>query len=78
MKHAHDVIAERRLDPAWVEKAARTPEWREIDPSDPEVERRFMAISERAGRILRVACVENDREIRIVTAFLDRNARGRR
>ncbi len=73
-KHARDVLAERKLDPAWVEKAARQPEWRMPDPDDPEVERRYLRIPERGGRVLRVACVENDQEIRIVTAFLDRNA----
>jgi hypothetical protein len=40
--------------------------------------RRYLRISERGGRVLRVACVENDWEIRIVTAFLDRNARRNR
>ena len=78
MKHARDVLLERDLDAAWIEKAARQPEWRRSDPDDPEVERRYMRIPERSGRVLRVACVENDREIRIVTAFLDRNARRNR
>ena len=74
-KHALDVLAERKLEAAWVERAAREPERREPDPGDPDVERRYRAIPERGGRVIRVACVENEREIRIVTAFLDRKAR---
>jgi len=77
-KHARDALLERKLQAAWIEQAAREPEWREADPDDPEVERRYLTIPERGGRVLRVACVENDREIRIVTAFLDRKARRRR
>ena len=74
-KHALDVLAERKLEAAWVEKAVREPERRESDPDDPEVERRYRTIPERGGRTIRVACVENEQEIRIVTAFLDRKAR---
>ncbi len=74
-KHALDVLRERKLEAGWIEKAVREPERREVDPIDPGVERRYLTIPERDGRVLRVACVENDREIRIVTAFLDRKAR---
>jgi len=73
-KHAEVALAERRLDVAWVEAAAREPEWSEPDP-DPTLERRFRAVPERDGRILRVVCVENHDTIVVVTAFLDRKAR---
>jgi hypothetical protein len=62
----------------WIEAAARRPDWREPDPSDPEVERRYLVIPELDGRVLRAACVEDDKEIRVVTTFLDRGARRRR
>jgi hypothetical protein len=39
------------------------------------IEQRFRAIPEHANRILRVACLESDREIRTITAFFDRKAR---
>lgn len=73
--HASTVMRERELKPEWVELAARAPAWREDEPGHPEVERRFRAVPDRGGRILRVAVVETDMEIRIVTAFLDRRAR---
>jgi hypothetical protein len=68
-------MAERRLDQTWVERTAREPEWIEPEPSDPALERRFRAVPERDGRILRVVCGEDDANITVVTAFLDRRAR---
>lgn len=73
--HAHLVMAERELADEWVERTVRVPEWREPDPADPAVERRFRTVPERENRILRVACVESDTDIRILSAFLDRGAR---
>lgn len=72
--HARTAIAERELAEAWVEAAALSPEWEAPDPR-PGVVRRYRAIPERGGRILRVACVETPDEIRILSAFLDRRAR---
>jgi len=72
--HARQVMRERRLESGWVERTAIAPEWVSIDPARPEIERRFAAIAEMSGRILRVAVVETADEIRIVTAFLDRRA----
>lgn len=74
-RHAETVIAQRDLSKSWIEEAVRKPDWRAPDPRDPEVERRFKSIAERAGRILRVACVEAEDEIRVVSAFIDRDAR---
>lgn len=73
--HARTAITERALDPAWIERTALQPEWTEPEPSDPALERRFRAVPERDGRILRVVCGEDDATITIVTAFLDRRAR---
>lgn len=73
--HARQVMAERELADEWVERTARLPEWREPDPVDPTVERRFRTVPERENRILRVACVESDTDIRILSTFLDRGAR---
>nr|WP_314256355.1 DUF4258 domain-containing protein [uncultured Devosia sp.] len=75
-QHAQQALAERELDLSWVERVIRAPQWREADP-DPAVTRYFGAVPERGGRYLRVACVENDENIRIVSAFLDRRARPR-
>jgi len=73
--HALVVLEERKLERAWVERAVYAPDWEQADPHAPGVVRRFAAIAERDGRILRVAVVETDTETRILTAFLDRRAR---
>jgi uncharacterized DUF497 family protein len=59
----------------WVERTVRAPTWIEPDPRDVTVERRFRAIDEFDGRILRVACVETATTIRVVSVMFDRNAR---
>ena len=74
-KHALAVMLERQIEADWVIRAVTSPQWREPDPGGPEVTRCFLALPERAGRYLRVACVETAAEIRILSAFLDRRAR---
>ncbi|WP_184260672.1 DUF4258 domain-containing protein [Rhodopseudomonas rhenobacensis] len=74
-KHARDAVLERTLDLDWIEKTVWEPTWSHPDPSRPGVERRFRAIPEFGGRILRVACLENADEVRILTVFFDRDAR---
>jgi hypothetical protein len=74
-RHALDALTERELQADWVEATVRAPDWREPDPHDPAVIRCFRVIPERGGRILRVALVETEAEIRILSAFLDRRAR---
>lgn len=75
--HAEHALAEREIELSWVERAVREPDWIEVDPQDSALERRFRAVPEREGRILRVVCAENDDTIVVVTAFLDRRARRR-
>lgn len=73
--HARDAVDERQIDPDWIECTAREPEWTIPDPRNAGVEQRFRAIPHFDGRILRVACYETEKEIRILTAFFDRDAR---
>lgn len=73
--HAETVMRERKLDPAWIEAAVRTPEWRTEDPAGAEAERRYRSIDALDGRVLRVVCVEAGDGIRIISAFIDRGAR---
>jgi hypothetical protein len=73
--HAAEVIRERALHLDWVEAAARNFEWSRPDPQGNGVEQRFRSITEYENRILRVACLENEEEIRIITAFFDRKAK---
>lgn len=72
--HALTVMRERGLDAGWVATVALAPLWTAPDPRDPAVERRFGVVPERDGKIMRVACVEDALEIRIISAFLDRGA----
>ncbi len=73
--HAETVLTERNLVKAWVERTVNEPEWRISDSRGDSAERRFRAIPERQGRVLRVICVETATEIRIISVFLDRRAR---
>jgi len=73
--HAQARLQERRLDPKWVEDTARKPEWTEPEPGDDTLERRFKAIPQGDGRILRVVCAETDTTIRVISAMFDRDAR---
>jgi hypothetical protein len=73
--HAEVAATERAIDHDWIERTAREPEWAAPDPIDPAVARRFRAIPEHGGRVLRVACVETATEIRVLTVFFDRAAK---
>ena len=65
----------RRVKLEWIEETVHAPDWTEPDPDDPAVERRFRAIAEARGRILRVPCVETESAIRVITVLFDENAR---
>jgi uncharacterized DUF497 family protein len=73
--HARIKLRDRRIDPKWMGDTIFGPNWTEPDPRDPAVERRFRIITEFGGRILRVACVETNSSIRIISVMFDRNAR---
>jgi hypothetical protein len=72
--HAYDAILERELDMAWIDRTARHPTWSRPNPR-PGIERRFRAVPEFGGRILRAVCLETPEEIRIISVFFDRRAR---
>ena len=73
--HARARLRERDIDPRWVEETVRDPGWIEVDPKERGVERRFRAISQFDGRVLRVVCVETESSIRVISVMFDRNAR---
>jgi uncharacterized DUF497 family protein len=75
--HARTRLRDRHIEPKWVEDTVLHPDWTEIDPEDPAVERRFRAIPQFGGRVLRVACVETTSNIRVISMMFDRNARRR-
>ncbi len=73
--HARLRLQSRGIDPRWIEMTVREPEWVERDPVDPAVERRFRTIPEFGNRVLRVASVETNSNVRVISAMFDRNAR---
>jgi hypothetical protein len=76
--HAPDRMRERSIAAEWLERTVRRPEWTEPNRGDPTVERRFRSIPEFGDRVLRVACVETDTHIRVISVHFDRRARPRR
>lgn len=76
-QHATKVLAERGIKVAWMERTLKEPEWAEADPNDPAIERRFRAIPEFGGRVLRVAVNISVEPIRVVSVFFDRSQKGR-
>ncbi len=74
-QHAEDMLTERALMRAWIERTISDPDWTELDPHNPERIRSFRAIPERDMRMLRVVHVRDDETYRVVTAFFDRKRR---
>ena len=77
-EHARQRMRVRLIHQTWVTGTALAPEWIEPEPRHAGAERRFRAIPEFGGRILRVVCLETDDTIRIITMTWDRGARRRR
>ena len=75
-QHARKVLAERGIEVEWMRRTLEDPEWAEPDAHDPAVERRFRAIPEFGGRVLRVAVNVAVVPPRVVSVFFDRNAKG--
>jgi len=73
--HARVRLQDRHIDLKWVEDTVSKPDWIERDPLDALVERRFRAIPQFGGRVLRVACVETNSGVRVISVMFDRNAR---
>jgi Domain of unknown function (DUF4258) len=74
-RHAEDMLVERRIQRAWVEKTVLTPERTEVDPKKSHLRRAYRRIPERGGLWLRVVYDRANDSIRIVTVFFDRGRR---
>lgn len=70
--HARAVLAERRIDLAWVDRVLAAPTRSEPDRFDPSLRHALAPIEERDGRVLRVVYNPEVNPIRVVTAFFDR------
>jgi hypothetical protein len=74
--HAAAVIAERDIEPAWVERVLRSPERVHADRTDPNLTHALGRIAEREQRVLRVVYNASASPPRVVTAYFDRRQRG--
>jgi hypothetical protein len=74
-RHGEDMLAERKIERAWVESTVTSPESVEADPKRPEVYRAYRRIPEHGGRYLRVVYTLNGDRVKIITAFFDRRHR---
>jgi hypothetical protein len=72
--HSRTSLQERGIEERWVVKTLDNPDWKEPDPR-PDCVRAFRTISEQNNRILRAVYVETPQEIRVITAFFDRDAK---
>lgn len=62
---------------SWLERVLEQPQRVEPDAIDPELEHRLAYIDEYEGRVLRVIVKTTVTPLRIVTAYFDRNMRGK-
>ena len=76
-EHAKKVLAEREIQLEWLERTLREPVLRRPDPDDSSLERRYRAIPEFEGRVLRVVVNVAIEPVRVVSVFFDRSMRGK-
>ena len=74
-EHAEDMLVERAIEREWVERTIARPDAVEPDARRADITLAFRKIPERDDRVLRVAYMESDQEIRIVTTYFDRRRR---
>jgi len=76
-EHAKKVLDERRVPLEWLERTLDHPALTEEDPADASLERRYCAIPENDGRVLRVVVNTSVEPVRVVSVFFDRRMRGK-
>jgi hypothetical protein len=69
------MLAERRIEVAWVERKVEVPEAIEPDRVDPRLEHCLRHLPEYGNRVLRVVADRAGDPAQVVTAFFDRDAR---
>jgi len=73
--HARNVMAEREIPRAWLERALDSPERSEPDALDGKLEHRLCRIKEHNNRVLRVILNTAVKPVRVVTVYFDRAMR---
>jgi hypothetical protein len=76
-KHARDVIEERQIQIAWIERALTAPAHVDLSREDPAAESRFIKIPEFGDRVLRVVVNKQVAPIRVVSVYFDRTMKGK-
>ena len=76
-KHARDVMEERRIDFAWMERVLAAPALVQPSITDPDLESRFAKIPEFGDRVLRVVVNKQVVPERIVSVYFDRKMKGK-
>ena len=76
-KHARNVLEERKIQIAWLERALAAPA--RVDPkeNDPTAESRLIKIPEYGDRVLRVIVNKQIAPMRVVSAYFDRTMKGK-
>lgn len=74
LRHARARMAQYAISEASVLAVVRDPAWTAPDPR-PGVQRRYGRPPELGGRVMRVACVEEEDHIRVLSAHPDRSAK---
>ena len=77
-EHAQEAIVKRGIEPEWLERALASPEEKEQDRVDPDLEHRLLRVPEFGGRVLRVVVNVKGAEPRVVTAYFDRGKKRRK
>ena len=76
-QHAEDAMAERKISKEWVKRTVAEPRLRLPDRKDCQVELFYRPILEYGNRVLRVAVNTCGEPWQVVTAFFDRNMKGK-
>ncbi|MEP6663013.1 MAG: DUF4258 domain-containing protein [Verrucomicrobiota bacterium] len=76
-QHAKDVLAEREIPVAWLERILNSPMKTEPDRDDAELEHHLGPIAEHGNRILRVVINKHANPVRVVTIYFDRAMKGK-
>jgi hypothetical protein len=71
-------MARRGIRQEWLERVLASPEWRESDAVDSDLEHRLSTITDFGNRVLRVIVNVTVQPERVVTLYFDRKMRGGR
>ena len=71
-QHALEALEKRQIKREWLERALESPETREPDRADSNLEHRLVRIPEFGNRLLRLVVNSTAQPVFVVTIFFDR------